>query len=485
MNRTGSISSRVPPAETRTRRPLRSLPVCGCEKMLVITAKISAGSGSRPGPLSFPASLPTAGSITTAPRSRSVVTLACVAGCSHISVCIAGANTTGQVAISKVAVSRSPAIPAAARAIRSAVAGTTAIRSASWPSFTCGASAIPVHTSVRTGSPDSPAQVASPTKRSASLVGTTLTRWPASVSRRSSSPALYAEMPAPTPRTTRAGIAGSRLDGLDAEQPALNLAQRDGQRLLLAAGLHQWPDVLQQALAELGVVGVDLTCTLRGHDDQPVLAVHDIKEFIDRRVNDAFRDLIACHVPPSLGRGYGPLTGPRHMLLRHQGYQLVAHVCDRRVHQRDVDLAARGQLLLGSRQPARDDLRWLGPPAGQPPDQLVPGWRGQEHHMGVWRGATDLPRAGQIDLKQARLARLELLFYRSARSAGPVRAMRLGPLQQLPICHHAVELFVSDKVVVAPVDLPGARLPRGGRDRLPDLGIAAAELGDDRALPDP
>src|SRR6202453_417975 len=439
MNRTGSISSRVPPAETRTRRPLRSLPVSGCERMLVITAKISAGSGSRPGPLSFPASLPTAGSITTAPRSRSVVTLACVAGCSHISVCIAGANTTGQVAISKVAVSRSPAIPAAARAIRSAVAGTTAIRSASWPSFTCGASAIPVHTSVRTGSPDSPAQVASPTKRSASLVGTTLTRWPASVSRRSSSPALYAEMPAPTPRTTRAGIAGSRLDGLDAEQPALNLAQRDGQPLLLAAGLHQWPDVLQQALAELGVVGVDLTCTLRGHDDQPVLAVHDIKEFIDRRVNDAFPDLIFCHVPPSLGRGHGLLTGPRHMLLLCQGYQLVAHVCDRRVHQREIELAGRGQLFLGGGQPPGDDLGRLSTATGQPPHQLIPGWRGQEHHVRVRRRPADLPCTGQVHLEQTGLPRLELLFDRPARGAGPVRAMRLGPLQQLLVGYHAVE----------------------------------------------
>ena len=41
-------------------------------------------------------SRPTAGGSTIAPRRRSVATLSCVAGCSHISVCIAGANTTGQ-----------------------------------------------------------------------------------------------------------------------------------------------------------------------------------------------------------------------------------------------------------------------------------------------------------------------------------------------------------------------------------------------------
>ena len=72
---------------------------------------MSAGSGSRPGPESGPVSRPTAGGRTTAPRRRSVATLSCVAGCSHISVCMAGTNTTGQVAVSSVAVSRSSARP--------------------------------------------------------------------------------------------------------------------------------------------------------------------------------------------------------------------------------------------------------------------------------------------------------------------------------------------------------------------------------------
>ena len=51
---------------------------------------MSAGSGSRPGPESGPVSRPTAGGRTTAPRRRRVATFSCVAGCSHISVCIAG-----------------------------------------------------------------------------------------------------------------------------------------------------------------------------------------------------------------------------------------------------------------------------------------------------------------------------------------------------------------------------------------------------------
>src|SRR5256885_14433349 len=75
----------------------------------------------------------------------------------------------------------------------------------------------------------------------------------------------------------------SALDGLDVEHVLLDLAERDGQRLLLAARLYQRPDVLEQALAELRVVSVDLPCALRGHDYQPVLAVHDAKEFVDRR----------------------------------------------------------------------------------------------------------------------------------------------------------------------------------------------------------
>ena len=66
-------------------------------------------------------------------------------------------------------------MPTAARASRSAVAGATNTRSAVWPSFTCGTSETPSQTPVVTGSPDSADQVGSPTKRSASGVGTTRT----------------------------------------------------------------------------------------------------------------------------------------------------------------------------------------------------------------------------------------------------------------------------------------------------------------------
>ncbi len=82
---------------------------------------------------------------------------------------------TGQRAVSKVAVRRSPDIPAAARASRSAVAGATMTRSASCPIRTCGTWCTSSNTVVTAGWPDSAAQVAAPTKFSESGVGTTRT----------------------------------------------------------------------------------------------------------------------------------------------------------------------------------------------------------------------------------------------------------------------------------------------------------------------
>ena len=204
-NRTGSSGSRVPPALTTTRRPARS-PVRADDRRARTWLSRSSGSGSRPGPESEPVSRPAAGSTTTTPRERSVATLARVAGCCHISVCMAGARSTGQVAVSSVLVSRSSARPCAARASRSAVAGATTTRSAVRPMATCGTSCASLHTSVTTGWPDSADHVGSPTKRSAASVGTTVTSWPSARSRRSRVAALYAAIPPATPRTTRRPI---------------------------------------------------------------------------------------------------------------------------------------------------------------------------------------------------------------------------------------------------------------------------------------
>jgi hypothetical protein len=179
--RTGSSGSWVAPAVTRTRRPTRSRDVPGCSSTARQAASRSSGSGILPGPESAPVSRPVAGSRTRMPRSRSVSTLAVVAACSHISVCMAGAISTGHRAVSKVAARRSSARPAAARASRSAVAGATRTRSACWPSRTCGTSGTSVNTSVVTGCPDSASQVAAPTNCSALAVGITRTLCPASV----------------------------------------------------------------------------------------------------------------------------------------------------------------------------------------------------------------------------------------------------------------------------------------------------------------
>ena len=65
--------------------------------------------------MSPPASRPSSGGTMLTPRRASVARLSCTAGCSHISVCMAGATTTGDPSrtASSVAVSRSLEMPAA------------------------------------------------------------------------------------------------------------------------------------------------------------------------------------------------------------------------------------------------------------------------------------------------------------------------------------------------------------------------------------
>src|SRR3954462_7285560 len=101
-------------------------------------------------------------------------------------------------------------------------------------------------------------------------------------------------MPPETPSTTAgpAGAMGSDdrvRDLLVGEQSAVDLAEGDRERLLLHAGLDQRADVLEQAFAELGVVGVDLASALGGVDDQAVLGVGRSEQLVDRGVGDADR----------------------------------------------------------------------------------------------------------------------------------------------------------------------------------------------------
>ena len=110
--------------------------------------------------------------------------LATVAGLSHISVCMAGATTTWAVVVSTEAVSRSSARPAAIFAMRSAVAGAMMTSSASCPIRTWLTVSISSKTSVVTVWPDRASRVGAPMNFSALAVGTTLTLWSSSRSRR-------------------------------------------------------------------------------------------------------------------------------------------------------------------------------------------------------------------------------------------------------------------------------------------------------------
>src|SRR3954453_17549884 len=71
------------------------------------------------------------------------------------------------------------------------------------------------------------------------------------------------------------------------EEAGLDLAHGDGQRLLARARLDERADVLEQALAELRVVVVDLPGPLGGVDHQRVLRRDLVEQVVDRRVGDA------------------------------------------------------------------------------------------------------------------------------------------------------------------------------------------------------
>src|SRR5688572_27707113 len=93
--------------------------------------------------------------------------------------------------------------------------------------------------------------------------------------------------PAASSRAVGARGSSSVLAGRVGEQPLVDLAQGDGERLLLRGGVDQRADVLQQALGELAVVGVDLARALGGEDHQAVLAAGPLEQLVDRRVGDA------------------------------------------------------------------------------------------------------------------------------------------------------------------------------------------------------
>src|SRR4051794_7577417 len=95
--------------------------------------------------------------------------------------------------------------------------------------------------------------------------------------------------PRSEPGASSQRVVGSVLAGGVGQQTLVDLAQRDGEGLLLRGGVDQRADVLEQALGELAVVGVDLASALGGEDDQAVLAAGALEQLVDRRVGGALR----------------------------------------------------------------------------------------------------------------------------------------------------------------------------------------------------
>src|ERR1700712_5691874 len=89
------------------------------------------------------------------------------------------------------------------------------------------------------------------------------------------------------------------------EQVAVNLAHGDRQRLLLESRLDERTNVLEDAVAQLVVVVVDLARPLRGEDHQRVLAGCTGQQLVDRRVGDAQRRGLGV----GGGGGGGPARG--------------------------------------------------------------------------------------------------------------------------------------------------------------------------------
>src|SRR5690606_27955910 len=78
----------------------------------------------------------------------------------------------------------------------------------------------------------------------------------------------------------------------------------------------------------------------------------------------------------------------------------------------------------------------------------------------------------------------QLLLDGTPGRAVPVLPVDDGPLEELVVGDHPVELVVRDEVVVDAVDLVRARRAGGGGDRQPHLRVAAADVGGDGALAD-
>ncbi len=146
----------------------------------------------RPAPIQPHASSPRSGPTNAAPRDCRVARFATVAGCCHMFVFIAGANSSLARVANRHTVTRSSASPAAARASRSAVAGATTTTSGQSASSMCPTlpSSATSSTAERTGCLLTVASESSVTNAFAAGVVATRTSWPAAMKARTSSGAL-------------------------------------------------------------------------------------------------------------------------------------------------------------------------------------------------------------------------------------------------------------------------------------------------------
>ena len=162
---------------------------------------IASGSSMRPGPTSPHAWLPLSGPQISRPRAASCCRLCCVTAARYICWFIAGTTATGAAVARQAVVTRSLAIPACKRAIRSADAGASTTKSAHFASsiWPIAASAAGSSRSSNTGWPETACRLSGVIKALAAGVIITRTSAPRSRRRRTSSGALYAAMPPLTP----------------------------------------------------------------------------------------------------------------------------------------------------------------------------------------------------------------------------------------------------------------------------------------------
>ena len=168
----------------------------------------------------------------------------------------------------------------------------------------------------------------------------------------------------------------------------------------------------------------------------------------------------------------------------HQRYQFLRGIVNFGVHDRHVELLLGGQLHPRRGEPALPLIRTLRPAALQPAYQLLPARRRQEDHERLRHRGLHLPGSLEVDLQQRRPSGVERLVHRGARGAVTGGAVHDGPLQQLVLLDHPVELRLGDEPVVHSVLLVRAGRPGGRRHRDPDLGMVRPDVRRDRTLAD-